>query len=41
MGDFKQHLLALWFRRWNSDFLKGLTGFNNGPGAHDLDSLYP
>jgi hypothetical protein len=34
MGDFQQHLLAGGFRRWDIDFLKGLTGFNYGPGTH-------
>ena len=34
MGDFQQYLLASGFGRRDGDFLKGLTGFNYGPGAH-------
>jgi hypothetical protein len=34
MGDFEQDLLAGGFRRRDIDLLKGLTGFNYGPGAH-------
>jgi hypothetical protein len=39
MCDFKQYLLARGLRRRYGDFLKGLTSFNNGPGAHDGVSL--
>jgi hypothetical protein len=34
MSDFKQDLLAGWFRCWDFDFLKRFSGFNDSPGAH-------
>ena len=39
MCDFKQYLLARGLRRRDGYFLKGLTSFNNCPGAHDGVSL--